>query len=669
MKKITTILFCLITATIFAQDSQKKEEPQDTISLDIDEVIVIAKSRLNNYGQEKPLSSIDEYLDQSNQVSMIKRGNYAWEPTLNNMVTDRLNITIDGMQIYGACTDKMDPVTSYVDVSNLDQVNINSGQEGTENANCLGGAIDMKMPTSKFNNSGWKSSIDLGYETNGNYSASGLELEYSGKKFFASGDGIFRKSGNYQAGGREEINYSQFEKMNMSFKAGYKIAKHQKIESLFLYDKATDVGYTALPMDVSLAKATIASLTHFYMNPSKKLYSWETKAYFNTITHIMDDSKRPLVPIRMDMPGWSDTYGFYSKVKVNLKKHHLLFNFNGNHNRAIAEMTMYPNDPTENSMFMYTWPDVKTQYLGLYFKDKVVFKNNRSLSISTRMGTHNNRIDNHIGLQSLRIYYPEMDARQTRFLSSFSVKYAWDYKKYNFSLGTGYGERAPSVSEGYGFYLFNSFDNYDYIGNPTLENEKSVESSAKITYKNNKMEVETLGAFFYIKDYIIGEINPELAAMTIGASGVRIYKSLESASIFSSSIALKYHLNEEFDLKTSLGYNYGKGSNGENLPLIRPFSYFTELNYLHNRLNAGIRVIGDGNQTHYSADYGEDATPGYAVINAHLGYKWFVKNNNTLIAKVGVDNLLDRSYSTYADWNNILRPGRNFFVNISYLMR
>ena len=31
--------------------------------------------------------------------------------------------------------------------------------------------------------------------------------------------------------------------------------------------------------------------------------NWETKLYFNTITHTMDDTKRPDVPIHMDMLG------------------------------------------------------------------------------------------------------------------------------------------------------------------------------------------------------------------------------------------------------------------------------------------------------------------------------------------------------------------------------
>ncbi|MFC5048888.1 TonB-dependent receptor plug domain-containing protein [Aquimarina hainanensis] len=72
---------------------------------------------------------------------MIKRGKLCLGASLNNMTTDRLSITIDGMQIYGACTDKMDPVTSYVDVSNLEKVTVYSGQEGAENTNTIGGEL------------------------------------------------------------------------------------------------------------------------------------------------------------------------------------------------------------------------------------------------------------------------------------------------------------------------------------------------------------------------------------------------------------------------------------------------------------------------------------------------------------------------------------------------
>ena len=115
-----------------------------------------------------------------------------------------------------------------------------------------------------------------------------------------------------------------------------------------------------LPMDVSIAEAIITSLKYEYMPLNSIVVNWETKLYFNTIMHKMDDTKRPFVPIHMDMPGWNKTYGYYSKVKVKYNKHNLLINLNSFYNRSLAEMTMYPADPNENLMFMLTWPDVIT---------------------------------------------------------------------------------------------------------------------------------------------------------------------------------------------------------------------------------------------------------------------------------------------------------------------
>ena len=96
-----------------------QERLKDSITAQhIQEVIVIGTTKISSK-ENKPLGSIDEYLQKSSKVDMIKRGAYAWEPLINSMPTERTLVTIDGMRIFGACTDKMDPVTSYIEVSNL----------------------------------------------------------------------------------------------------------------------------------------------------------------------------------------------------------------------------------------------------------------------------------------------------------------------------------------------------------------------------------------------------------------------------------------------------------------------------------------------------------------------------------------------------------------------
>ncbi|PIB32937.1 TonB-dependent receptor [Gaetbulibacter sp. 5U11] len=666
MKNFILYTICLLfSGIIFAQEEQV-DAINDTTELA--EVIIFGKRKLSNYRQEKTLSSIDDYLEKSNNITMIKRGNYAWEPTINNMTSERLNVTIDGMQIFGACTDKMDPITSYVDVSNLEKVTIGSGQSGTENGHSLGGGIDLKLPSSKFYNSGLKTSIDLGYETNGNYRTTGLDLEYSGDKFYTNTDGIFRKSDNYDAGNNKEVLYSQFQKYNISLQTGYKISENQSIDANIIYDKATDVGYPALPMDVSLAEAIIGSVTHHFENDSTFINTLETKLYFNSITHIMDDTKRPIVPIRMDMPGWSDTYGFYSKATKNINNHNFLLNVNGFYNKSLAEMTMYPNDPNQPAMFMYTWPDIRTLYTGVFLKDNFRFSENETISSSIRLGYHKNNIALQEGLESLQIFYPDLEDTQNRFLTSIATTYNLKKTAYDYSLGVGYGERAPSFSEGYGFFLFNSFDNYDYIGNPTLKNEKAIEANAKANYHSKKFKIGIEASYFYLMDYIVGNIDPTLSEMTIGANGVRIYEALPNATIFDAYLNSSYKISDAFSVNGTIGYNYGKGSNNENLQLIKPFSYLAEASYNTNKFNASLQLEGNGNQSQYSSFFGEDKTPAYGILNLNLG-NLFYTNNNKWVLKYGVENVLDANYSTYADWNNIPRQGRNFYMNVSFVLK
>ena len=124
MKKIKFLIaFLTIFQTIYSQEESIKQDTLETHNF-LKEIIIISNKRkdVDNKKYIKPLSSLDQFLEESSKINMIKRGNYAWEPTINNMISDRISVTIDGMQIFGACTDKMDPITSYVDVSNLEKV-------------------------------------------------------------------------------------------------------------------------------------------------------------------------------------------------------------------------------------------------------------------------------------------------------------------------------------------------------------------------------------------------------------------------------------------------------------------------------------------------------------------------------------------------------------------
>jgi iron complex outermembrane receptor protein len=635
------------------------------ITINLDEVILIsARKTLDYHRQPKPLSTLDEYLESSKKVDMVKRGAYAWEPTLNNMFSERLSVTIDGMRIFGACTDKMDPITSYVDVSNLSQAQIASGQQGSEHGVAIGGAINLELDRGNFEDTGLYGGVETGFESNNQMSVVGAELNYSDSKFYVDTDIIYRKAENYFAGGDEEVEFSQFEKYNFSANGGYKIATDRSLTASLIFDEARDVGYPALTMDVSLARAIIASVGFEEDVLWGSLRNWKSKVYFNKVTHVMDDTKRPDVPIHMDMPGWSDTYGFYSQAALKLKKHQMLFKMDGYYNKSLAEMTMYPNNPNELPMFMLTWPDVRTANGGVYAEDKLDL-NGSFLKLATRMTVQNQNVADEFGLNSLKIFYPEMEQSKTRFLKSVSGQWHKMWMPWHVNAGLSYGDRAPSVTEGFGFYLFNSFDNHDYIGDPGLANEKSMEANTKISWEKSKIKVSAEANFFHIADYIIGEIDPSLSVMTIGAEGVKIYKNLEYANLFNTSLDLEYAILPELKWSGLISYHRGTDNDGRNIPFIGPFSYRSGLQFDNRSFSAALRISGAAKQVNYNPDFGEDQTPAYTVCSLTFG-KTFKFNNDSMYAKFGVENIFDENYSTYTDWKNIPRMGRNFFLTLSY---
>lgn len=658
------LIFILIGigfSSMRAQDIQ-----QDSLwNVPLQEVILIGKKATIQDKQSKPLTSIDAYLEQSPSINMQRRGGYAWEPVLNSMSSERTLITIDGMRVFSACTDKMDPVTSYVEVSNLSEAEVNSGQQGNHHGGTIGGSINLKLLRKGFDDTGWEGKLKTGFESNSSQKILGATVGYSNKSFYVDSDVMFRDAGNYKAGKHEEIEHSQFRKLNFLVNSGFSWNDNKFLEASLIYDHATDVGYPALPMDVSSAKGLITSLKFEMLPNAERLDKWETKVYYNQIAHRMDDTKRPVVPIHMDMPGWTHTYGMYSKISGKHKKHRFKVDLNAFYNQSLAEMTMYPEDPSQKTMFMYTWPDVRTFYSGIALNDRILLSEYMHLDFSANLGNNTNRVSNDMGLESLRIFYPEMKKQENRWISSLASNFMMHKKNWEAGFGIAYGERAPTVTEGYGYYLFNSQDAYDYIGNPKLKKERSWEANTSLEYHHKDFKIGVSGSVFRIQDYIVGKAIPNITPMTLGAEGVKMYEGIAYANILNAGVNWEYKLPYSLTWKSQVTYNYGQDNEEEPLPLISPLAYSSSLSFNKNRFFSELSVEGNTAQTKFSEKYGEKGSLAYALLHFNLSY-YFKFGQNRLDVNVGVENILDTYYYTFSDWNQVPRQGRNFFVNLAY---
>lgn len=656
--RMISILVCFATLSVVAQHPTVE---QDSLYTVLDEISVLAQAKEKIRTDLKMAVSVDEFLASSEQISFIKRGAYAWEPLLNNMSTERSTLTIDGMHIFGACTDKMDPITSYVESNNLAAIDIQSGQEGGMHGSTIAGSIDLKRKSTAFSPyNQWNGGYQSGFEFNNNQFYNLGNLSFSSKKWVTDASIAYRTAQNYQDGNGNEVKHSQYKKFNTALGIAHKTSELSSLRVDAIFDVAKDVGYPALPMDLWLSRALITSVSYKQLFENRLLKVWDTKVYFNAIEHYMDDTTRPENLVHMDMPGWSTTYGLLSKANFKQGMYSSELQLNAYSNRSIAEMTMYPQDREKKSMFAYTWPWVTTTYAGISWNNTLTISDISKIHVGGGLGVNYNKAKY---IEFNWIFHPGADQEKTRVLPSVHASYEVDINRFNFVIGAGYGHRAPSVSEAYGYYIYNSYDRYDYIGNPDLNNEVSREINASIGYKGDRFGLNAKVNYFHIKDYIIGRILSLGSPMNYQSVGVKGYTSLDYATLFNFSLVGHYNLSDDLHWKGSITYARGQDNDKENLPFIRPFSYQTSLHYGFRDFGIQTSVHGDAKQRDYSPEYGESQTPSYAIWDASITYTFYVKGVKSVV-QLGAENLLNEYYTTYADWGNIPRMGRNVFTSI-----
>ncbi|MBQ1584371.1 MAG: TonB-dependent receptor, partial [Muribaculaceae bacterium] len=411
--------------------------------------------------------------------------------------------------------------------------------------------------------------------------------------------------------------------------------------------------------------AIITSLAYKHLFNDSKLETWETKVYYNHITHIMDDTKRPDVEIHMDMPGKSWTAGAYSLLTGSAGRHTARLNIDGYYNRLFADMTMYPGGAAP--MYMVTWPDVGTLNVGAALADDIRLTASSTLHFTGKLSWQHQRLNSDEGYQALSVFFPGMQQQYHQTTGRIAASYQLQSAASLFSAGIGWGSRAPTVTEAYGYYLNNTFDQYDYIGCPRLKNESAIEVNAnyQISFFNSQLSIGLDANAFFFYNYIIGQFERRLSAMTVGAEGVKVYGNIPHATIANISLSADWQPLKELRLTAKGAYSLGRDDEGDGLPLIAPLSYLSRITYTTGRLSVTAELKGHARQSKYGAKYGETPTAAWTIVNISAA-RQFSAGNSQFSVRAGVENLTDRHYATYADWCHIPQKGRNIYLNLTF---
>lgn len=614
------------------------------------------------YYKSDPLNSTDEIMEKLVGIWAIKRGNYAYEPVMRGLSAGQINVTIDEMRVLGACTDKMDPITSYVEPNNLEKLNVSQGATGFQSGSTVGGSFDMQIKKPAFNSEKpWATSFGTRLLSANNGVESLFNTSYSKNKVGVRVGAAYRKGENYREGGGELIDHSAYNKVNYSASLSYLPGNNDLVNLSLIGDNAWDVGYPALPMDVGSADAKIIGLTYDKWFKNRSFYQWTAKVYYNQVNHVMDDSNREVI-VKMDMPGYTKTFGSFIKGNYEWSDRlYGLMKLDFYKSFAHAEMTMYfPGSPP---MFMLTWPDVKRNVLGYQNQTFYNINNRSTLNGGFRIESNMASIESTLGEQQVSVFqFDEPNPGEVLINANigFDQKIG---KLINVDVKLSYGQRMPNEGEQYGFYLFNAYDGYDYIGRPDLKSEQSVQFETSIKIEANKFRFNLTGYYYQFNRYIIGKIHDDLIPMTIGANGVKVYENLDFVELagLESQFAFKW---KHFDLLNSTKFTYGQMEGEMPLPLMPPLKNNFQLNYLiKDSWIFNVSLEASAKQKRVNTYFEENTTDGYAIANLKIAKSFHIQKIH-FKTNIGIDNIFDKKYHEHLDWGDISRTGRNMSLSL-----
>lgn len=317
-------------------------------------------------------------------------------------------------------------------------------------------------------------------------------------------------------------------------------------------------------------------------------------------------------------------------------------------------------------MYMQTAPHSRRQNAALFISQHLRFDDKNQVEISFRGDLLKDHLFPGTGRQEWEVFLPGLAPSSSNFAGTLSLRYDRKLaRNVRLEAQAGYGQRPPTLNERYGYYLFNRFDGYDYLGNPDLKNETSWNAEATLNYFGKKIEWQITPYYQQIHHYIMGEIAEGINTMTPGALGVKQNSNLRTAALSGVDAMVLARPLAALQAITTIKYTIGRAVNGDALPLIPPLKVVSSLRFDIATIHVQAECEWAAAQNRVNMSVGEQKTPSWTTLALRTG--WSI--NSFLQCNAGVENLFDKNYREHLDWGGIPRQGRNFYVNAVYTFK
>ena len=650
------------------------ESAPETITRNLQEVLEIWQAR------ESSAKDVGEALTKLEGVWKIRKGGIANDVVLRGFQQDNVNVLVDGVRIYGACPNNMDPPAFHVDFAELQEVKITKGPFNVKDQGSLGGVVDI---TSKTPAPGLRITPSLAAGSFGYYNAA-LTASLANKKHSGLAGYSFRRSAPFLDGNgkrfTEYANYRDTYRDTTAFGIGtawfrFRTApgERQRLELGYSRQRGNQVLYPYLFMDAVYDNADRLSASYHIRDLSPTLKYLRMQSYFTRVKHFMTDELRTSsvgAARPYSMATLAETRALGGRVEAQLSD--LALGFEGYRRgwNALTTMRMSGTYGQQPSI-----PDVVMSVAGAYAEYRRAFFHKLWLNAGARLdGAKSEGRSSLLSTDLFWAYKGTRSLSQTNMNPSGNVWLAYSLRKdLEIFAGLGRTVRLPDPQERY-FALQRM--GTDWVGNPNLRPVRNTEVDLGLSYRIRRFSLRPTLFYSRLADYITVHNQPRINTVpSVMNAAARSYENVQ-ARIYGGELTYSVALSRA--LLFSGGVSYARGAKdpnpayfifNPNLAEIPPLRSRAALRYGTKFFFAELEGVFAQAQGRVDTDLKEQRTPGYASMNFKLGV-----HAGKLNLAAGVDNLLDRFYYEHFSFQRdpfrsgvrVPEPGRSVFLTCSY---
>ncbi|MBT3342302.1 MAG: TonB-dependent receptor [Gemmatimonadetes bacterium] len=624
-----------------------------------DEIVIYGKRATPAVARATRPTTTAAALDRIDGVGLVRRANFGFDPAIRGTQPSQVGVVIEGMKIFHACVDRMDPVTSYVETENLDRLEITRGGFDLTQGAMAGGVVNLITQKPHFD-ALLSGSTQTGVESASGHRFSRSVVNVAKGDLAARGSFSFRTSGQMRAGGGDQIDNTQYSKYNYKLDLVRRSDRH-RIEVGMLADEAWDIGYPALLMDARRASSRLYHAVHTWTPTGGRLRSLQTKVYVSAVDHWMDDDDRDVTTrevmrdMYMPMFGRTRAWGVLQTLQLGAHRQTLKLVLDAYEVHAFADMEMISINPDVATMYLLNLGQVERRHGALTADYQRSAGERWQIRANLRFDGIDQDLTDPMGRRQMAATWgdDELDHRFAIPNVSTTLAYQWQDNT-EFSLGLSDHGRVPTQLESYGFYLYNPADGYFYTGQPKLKPERGRQIEIGLTHEVRRRRFQLRLHYSRLTDYIAGVVQESI---------FKTYENIPRASLMGAEVLLELPLTTSMILKGNANYTRGHNDSfHEPLPFVPPLEGRLGLLMERDRLliDVSSRIVARQMRIADRTSL-EDETPGYVTLDLRAEYRLGQQHR----LEWALENALDRRYHEHLSVENFPSPGRNLRVALA----